>query len=76
MTRPGSSSMLRIIALSVVAFVVVGSLYDFPGACYDRHVFGSCVRAQANALASLTLRPNSVLGDTVVNWEDPRVTKR
>lgn len=68
--------MIKFTALCAVAFVIVGSFYDFPAACYDRHVFGACVRAQANALATLERRPMSVLGNSVVNWDDPRLTSR
>ncbi len=65
--------MLKLIALAVTALFVVGSLYDFPSACYDRRVFDKCVRAQVTGLTTFTRKSNSVLGNDVVNWDDPRI---
>ena len=70
------SSLARSLALittSVAIFIVAGSLYDFPKACFDRHVFGACVQAQYNALTLYSgFKSGSVLGNGV-NWNDPRI---
>jgi hypothetical protein len=69
--------MLKLFAAAVVLFFVVGSLYDFPRACYTVANFGACTRAQYHALTGYGRHGSSVLDSgngAVVNWSDPRVT--
>jgi hypothetical protein len=66
------SSLAKSVALvtsAVAIFIAAGSLYDFPKACYNRHVFGACVEAQYNSLTSYV----GFFKSGSVNWEDPRI---
>ena len=68
------SSLARsfvLVSSAVAIFIVAGSLYDFPKACFDRHVIGACAQAQYHELFSGS-KPWSVLGHGV-NWDDPRI---
>jgi hypothetical protein len=67
--------MLKLYALTAVAFIVLGSLYDFPRACFTTANFGACTRAQYFALTSFGRHSRSVLDNgAIVNWDDPRIT--
>lgn len=69
--------MIKLYALTAVMFVVLGSLYDFPAACYTTANFGACTRAQYYALTGSGRSGRSVIdpgNGAVVNWDDPRVT--
>lgn len=51
--------MFKLYALTAVFFVVGGSLYDFPAACFTPHAIGTCASVQTSAL----------LNGYRVNWD-------